>query len=122
MAWVLTLDKPREWPAGAMLSELALNDPTLARMRGLPAIEQVRNFADGSSTYAIDWAAVETWLAALIVDPVQKPVLGMLTPAEADWAKDQLLGFFTSAGGAKPRSAPPTTSASEPASATIRID
>ena len=80
------------------------------------------SFPDKTSTYEIDWGAVEAWLKALVKNDVQSALIDQLSPAEAERAKVALLGFFSSAEGEKPRSAPPTTSASEPASAQTRID
>jgi hypothetical protein len=120
--WTLALDKQREWPAGTIVTELEFREPTLRILRSLPTIEVVRTFPDKTSTYEIDWAAVDAWLKALIKDELRAGVIDQLTLAEAERAKVALLDFFGGAAAAKPRSAPPTTSASEPASAQTRID
>ena len=120
--WTLALDKKREWPAGTFVTEIEFREPTLRILRGLPTIEVVRSFPDKTSTYEIDWAAVEAWLKALINNEVHSALIDQLSPAEAERANVALLGFFSSAEGEKPRSALPTTSASEPASAQTRIE
>lgn len=122
MTWSLGLDKPREWPAGRSVDAIALRDPTLRVMRTLPDIETARSFPDGSSSYGVDWAAVEAWLKALVSDPVDAGLIEQLSPAEAERAKAALLGFFGTAAAETPRSAPPTISDSAPVSTATRID
>lgn len=122
MAWSLPLDKEREWPAKHMVGELSFRDPTLRDMRALPEIEEVRTYPDRSSVYAVKWDAVDAWLSELVRPEEHRGLIGQLTPAEATRAKDRLLGFFAPAAAATPRSAPPTTSDSEPASDRIRIE
>lgn len=121
MGWLLKLDREREWPAGTMVSELSFRDSTLRDMRALPEIETVRT-TGGTTHYGTDWDAVGLWLEALIVDETNRRLVNQLTPAEAERAKVHLLGFFGSAAAAPPLKTPPTTSASEPPSGTIRID
>lgn len=120
--WTLALDKQREWPAGVFVNEIEFREPTLRDMRALPEIEMARSFADGSSQYGVDWSAVDAWLRRLLRDEVKSGLIDQLSPAEAERAKATLLGFFGVAEGEKPRSAPPTTSASEPGSAQTQID
>lgn len=120
--WTLALDKQREWPAGTFVTELEFRDPTLRDMRALPEIELAKSFADGSTQYGVDWSAVDSWLRRLIRDDVKASLIDQLSPAEAERAKAALLGFFGVAEDEKPRSAPPTTSASERSSAQTRID
>lgn len=122
MSWSLSLDKPREWPAGRHVEALDFRSPTLRDMRSLPEIEIVRRHPDGSTSYGVDWAAVEEWLKQLVTDKLNSTLIEQLSPAEAERAKAALLGFFTPAEAEKPRSAPPTTSASAPASAKTRIE
>lgn len=122
MTWSLPLDKEREWPAGRKVTVLEFRDPTLRDMRALPEIEEVRTFPDGSSVYALKWDAVDAWLTALVKPDENAGLIGQLSPAEATRGKDSLIGFFTSAGGGTSKSAPLTTSASEPDSGRIRID
>jgi phosphopantetheinyl transferase (holo-ACP synthase) len=122
MSWKLTLDKEREWPAKRMVGSIEFREPTLRIMRTLPEIELIRTFPDRSSSYAVDWAAVEAWLKALVTDEVDSGLIDQLSPAEAERAKVVLLGFFNTAAAATPRSEPQTISASEPASAQTRID
>lgn len=122
MSWTLKLDSKREWPAKTFVEEIAFRDPTLAVMRRLPQIEMVRTLPDQSSVYSIVWDAVDAWLRALIADEINLGLVDMLSPAEAERAKNAILGFFTSAAAVTPRSAPPTTSSSPPASATTRIE
>ncbi len=120
--WTLALDKRREWPAGTFAIEIEFREPTLRDMRALPEIEMAKSFADGSTQYGVDWSAVDAWLRRLIRDDVKAGLIDQLSPAEAERAKAALLGFFGVAEVEKPRSVPPTTSASEPASAQTQID
>ncbi|MFC5505155.1 hypothetical protein [Bosea massiliensis] len=120
--WTLALDKQREWPAGTFVTSIDFRDPTLRDMRALPEIETARYLKDGSASYGIDWDAVDSWLRRLLKDEIKLGLIDQLSPAEAERAKVTLLGFFGTAEVEKPRSAPPTTSASEPSSAQTRID
>lgn len=123
MTWTLKLDKPRQWPTlKQTLDSIEFKDPSLFIMRRLKPIEVVRTFPDRSHVYEIDWTAVDGWLRELIAEEVNLGLIDMLSPAEAERAKDLLLGFFTSAAAAKPLSAPPTTSSSAPSSAATRIE
>lgn len=122
MSWTLTLDREREWPAKRMVAEIEFRDPTLRIMRTLPEIELIRTYPDKTSTYGVDWAAVDAWLKALVKEDVDSSLIDQLSPAEAERAKAKLLGFFGSAAAATPRKEPPTTSGSEPASVQTRID
>lgn len=122
MSWKLKLDRQREWPAKTFVDEIAFKDPTLHLMRQLPEIERVRYQPDRSRLYETDWSAVSDWLKALLESEVNAGLVDMLTPAEAERAKEALLGFFTSPAAEKPPSASPTTSASGPASPMTRIE
>ena len=121
MGWTLTLDREREWPAGSKVAALSFRDPTLRDMRALPEIETIRSVG-GATNYGIDWDAVSRWLEALVSDEANRPLVNQLSPAEAQRAKDQVLGFFGSAVAAPPSKTPPTISGSEPSSGGIRID
>jgi len=122
MSWKLKLDRQREWPANTTVTELDLKDPTLALMRRLPEIEIVRYQPDRSRLYETNWQAVSEWLKALVESEVNAGLVDMLTPAEAERAKEALLGFFTSPAAAEPPKPPPTTSSSELGSAKTRIE
>lgn len=122
MGWTLRLDREREWPAGRKVSEIALRDPTLRDMRSLPEIEKAETLPGGVSRYGIDWDALARWLQHLVADDVDRGLVEMLSPAEAERAKTALIGFFAPAAAATPSRTPPTTSASEPDSDRIRIE
>ena len=121
MGWSLKLDREREWPAGTRISELSFRDPTLRDMRGLPEIEVLRE-RGAERVYGIDWDAVSRWLETLVADEANRSLVNQLSPAEAQRAKDQVLGFFGSAVAAPPLNPPPTTSVSEQPSRVMRID